>query len=107
MCKVNRRDNLETIGCNLPSKVPRKTLYKVGPAYSLRNETDIMTEIFKYGPVQATLKVYQDFFTYSEGIYRHSSASKSNKFDHHSVRIVGWGEERDGYSTRKYWVCFK
>lgn len=28
------------------------SLYKMGPAYSLNNETDIMWEIYNYGPVQ-------------------------------------------------------
>jgi hypothetical protein len=36
----------------LPTKVDRTDFYKMGPAYSLRNETDIKYEIFHYGPVQ-------------------------------------------------------
>lgn len=30
----------------------KDSLYKMGPAYSLNNETDIMWEIYHYGPVQ-------------------------------------------------------
>lgn len=54
-CKVKRTDNLITAGCNLPTKVPRNHLYRVGPAYSLNNETDIMIEIMESGPVQGIL----------------------------------------------------
>lgn len=53
-CKVRRTDTLSSVGCNLPTKVPRDHLYRVGPAYSLNNETDIMIEILESGPVQGT-----------------------------------------------------
>lgn len=51
-CKVHRKSTLSSLGCELPTKVPRDHLYRVGPAYSLNNETDIMIEIFESGPVQ-------------------------------------------------------
>jgi hypothetical protein len=40
--------------CDLPFN-GRETLYKMGPAYSLNNETDIMWEIYHYGPVQGEI----------------------------------------------------
>ncbi|KAK9738480.1 Papain family cysteine protease [Popillia japonica] len=73
--------------------------YKVGPAYRLGNETDIMYEIMKSGPVQATMKVYHDFYSYERGIYEHTDLSIVDRTGYHSVRIVGWGEDRG----RKYW----
>lgn len=51
-CKIRRTDTLASVGCELPTKVPRHELYRVGPAYSINNETDIMIEIFESGPVQ-------------------------------------------------------
>lgn len=131
MCKIRRLDDLETARCRLPSSGLRKNLYRVGPAYSLNNETDIMIEIFESGPVQgilvaqltfsrsyseciyisivffhaATMRVYRDFFSYSRGIYRHTAASRSEPAGFHSVRLIGWGEERIGYENVKYWVC--
>jgi hypothetical protein len=48
--------------------------------------------------------VYPDFFTYRTGIYRRSSHSTSNAKGFHSVRLIGWGEERFGFQTTKYWV---
>lgn len=77
----------------------------MGPAYSLKNETDIMHEIELSGPVQATMRVYRDFFSYSGGIYRHSAASRDDEYGFHSVKIVGWGEEYQNYGqVVKYWV---
>lgn len=51
-CKVHRNDTLSSAGCELPKNVPRDHLYRVGPAYSLNNESDIMAEILESGPVQ-------------------------------------------------------
>ncbi|XP_037043347.1 uncharacterized peptidase C1-like protein F26E4.3 isoform X2 [Bradysia coprophila] len=104
-CKVRRTDTLASAGCRLPTKVRRNHLYRVGPAYSLNNETDIMIEIMESGPVQATMRVYRDFFAYKEGIYTHSAASRSDQGGFHSVRLVGWGVERNGYETTKYWIA--
>lgn len=50
-CKAKKNDNLRTLGCSLRAD-GKDSLYKMGPAYSLNNETDIMWEIFYYGPVQ-------------------------------------------------------
>lgn len=128
-CKVQRTSTLSSIGCQLPTAVPRDHMYRVGPAYSLNNETDIMIEIMESGPVQgknriffswtrfdffsfsilfflATMRVYRDFFSYRGGIYRHSAANRGDRSGFHSVRLVGWGEEQSGYSTTKYWVKF-
>lgn len=50
------------------------------------------------------MRVYRDFFTYRGGIYRRSAASRDEKSGFHSVRLVGWGEERTGYEITKFWV---
>lgn len=53
-CETKRNDNLRAI-CDsdqLERIFPRDYYYKMGPAYSLNNETDIMWEIKNYGPVQ-------------------------------------------------------
>lgn len=103
-CRATKTANLRTMQCELqPSG--RETLYKMGPAYSLNNETDIMWEIFNYGPVQATMWVYPDLFTYRSGIYRKSSFGEQRAKGFHSVRLVGWGEESNGFQTAKYWIA--
>ena len=104
-CKVHhRRRSLSDNGCRPAPGVDRDDLYTVGPAYSIKNETDIMAEIFHSGPVQATMRIYRDFFSYSGGIYSHSAASRGSPRGFHSVKLVGWGEEHNGV---KYWVSSK
>lgn len=101
-CKVHNKPRLlSALGCRPAAGVDRDEFYTVGPAYSLNNETDMMSEIFHSGPVQATMYVYRDFFAYSGGVYRHSNADRGEPFGFHSVKLVGWGEEHDGV---KYWV---
>lgn len=97
---------MEAAGCRAPANPLRKELYKVGPAYRLGNETDIMREILTSGPVQATMKVYQDFFSYESGIYMHTPIAELYESGYHSVRIIGWGEDisTDSGLPIKYWL---
>ncbi|XP_076766846.1 putative peptidase C1-like protein F26E4.3 [Xylocopa sonorina] len=106
-CKLRKRTNLKTAGCRTPVNPLRTKLYKVGPAYRLGNETDIMLEILTSGPVQATMRVYQDFFSYKSGIYTHTTTVEPYESGYHSVRIIGWGEDSPVYhqgSPNKYWL---
>lgn len=50
--------------------------------------------------------VYPDFFAYRSGIYRHSRFGAENKKGFHSVRLIGWGEERFEFQTTKYRVSW-
>ncbi|XP_049763457.1 tubulointerstitial nephritis antigen-like [Schistocerca cancellata] len=102
-CRLGRRANLLTARCTPPRTLygpPRTELYRTGPAYRLGSEEDIMHEIMESGPVQATMKVYHDFFMYRGGIYRHSMLDTTQRTGYHSVRIVGWGEAQG----TKYWI---
>lgn len=107
VCKIQPGDTLVTANCELPGKVNRTDMYRMGPALSLNNETDIMTEIKDRGTVQAIMRVYRDFFSYRSGIYRHSAAATpaDERSAYHSVRLIGWGEERVGYDVVKYWIA--
>eukprot|EP00343_Euplotes_focardii_P008566 CAMPEP_0205820600 /NCGR_PEP_ID=MMETSP0206-20130828/3244_1 /ASSEMBLY_ACC=CAM_ASM_000279 /TAXON_ID=36767 /ORGANISM="Euplotes focardii, Strain TN1" /LENGTH=293 /DNA_ID=CAMNT_0053115451 /DNA_START=1 /DNA_END=882 /DNA_ORIENTATION=- len=49
------------------------------------------------GPVEAGFTVYEDFMSYSEGVYHHTSGSMLGG---HAVKILGWGNE-DGLD---YWL---
>ena len=105
-CKLRKRTDLNGAGCSAPLNPLRTELYKVGPAYRLGNETDIMQEILASGPVQATMRVYQDFFSYESGVYRHSDIAEHYDSGYHSVRIIGWGEEPSSHRAPplKYWL---
>lgn len=52
------------------------------------------------------MKVYQDFFSYESGIYKHTPIAELYESGYHSVRIIGWGEDvsMDNGLPIKYWV---
>jgi cathepsin B len=66
--------------------------------YAVRSdETQIETEIFKNGPVEAAFTVYADFLAYKTGVYKHTSGGVLGG---HAVKILGWGVE----NSTPYWL---
>jgi len=66
--------------------------------YSVRaEETQIETEIFKNGPVEAAFTVYADFLPYKSGVYQHTTGGVLGG---HAVKILGWGVE----GSTPYWL---
>jgi len=65
---------------------------------------DIMEEIFVDGPVTANFLVYDDFFHYKEGVYKHDEYAE--EMGGHAVRIIGWGEveQSNGDAPVPYWL---
>jgi len=57
---------------------------------------DIKAWISAKGPVSGCLIVYQDFFVYKSGVYKHVSGSKCGG---HCVAIVGYND------SPGYWIC--
>ncbi|CAL8398141.1 tubulointerstitial nephritis antigen-like [Gadus morhua] len=87
-------------------------IFQSTPPYRLSsNDKEIMKEIMDNGPVQAIMEVHEDFFVYKSGIYKHTDVSltkppQSRRHGTHSVRILGWGEERDYNGLpKKYWIA--
>ncbi len=58
----------------------------------------MQTEIMTNGTVSAWMYIYQDFLTYTGGVYRHTSG---NYVTNKRVRILGWGVE----DNTPYWLC--
>ncbi|KAF2360563.1 Peptidase C1A papain C-terminal [Trinorchestia longiramus] len=109
-CRVNRRLDFTSVPCDTSEQlsVGRKSLYKMEPAYRIRSrESDIQYEIMSNGPVQAKMRVEQDFFTYRSGVYVSSGLSDQYVIGHHSVRLIGWGEEYSTYDSQpvKFWLA--
>lgn len=109
-CLLTRTDTSGTC----PSRIPFRyeSIYQATPPYRLKaDEYDIMAEIYNNGPVQATFKVKEDFFMYSSGVYRYSKvvpdslARDDERRQYHSVRIIGWGVDRQSGRDIKYWLC--
>jgi len=67
-------------------------------AYSLKGVTNIMNDIYTYGTATAAFTVYQDFLTYTSGVYVHKTGSALGG---HAIKIFGWGVE----SGQDYWYC--
>jgi len=57
-----------------------------------------MNEIYNHGPVEGSFTVYEDFVTYKNGVYEHTSGSALGG---HAIKIIGWGVE----SGIPYWLC--
>lgn len=68
--------------------------------FSRRNLEGIQKDIMTYGSVQVGFTVYQDFFTYSSGVYRHLTGGIAGG---HAVKYVGWGV--DSESNLPYWIA--
>merc|ERR1712187_935846 len=64
--------------------------------YSVRGETQIMTELVNNGPMYVSFSVYDDFPTYKSGVYKRTS---SNFLGGHAVTLVGYGT----LNGEKYW----
>ena len=82
--------------CNDPS-VSNKRYRCQYPWISFTN-SGIKGEILKRGPVETGFDVYEDFMSYKQGIYHHTTGGFLGG---HAVKIVGWGVE-DG---TKYWIA--
>lgn len=52
-----------------------------------------------YGSIQMGFRVYQDFFSYRSGVYRHLSGGLAGG---HAVKVIGWGV--DSASNLPYWI---
>jgi len=66
--------------------------------YTLSGEQQIMRDIMQHGPIVSGFVVFENFFTYSGGIYTKQSGAEAGG---HATRIIGWGVE----NGQKYWIC--
>ncbi|KAG8291693.1 Tubulointerstitial nephritis antigen-like [Homalodisca vitripennis] len=107
-CTVSKKADKKRTMARCASGNTMRPLHRTGPAYRISTEPEsIMHEILTSGPVQAIMRVSQDFFSYRSGVYRCGPLSRNrnpsaNNF--HSVRIVGWGEESQQGRLVKYWI---
>lgn len=58
----------------------------------------IKTEIYNNGPVETGFSVYEDFLSYTSGVYIHKSGKLLGG---HAVKLIGWGKEGDV----EYWIA--
>jgi len=72
-------------------------IHKGSRAYSISGETEIMNEIYQYGPVEGAFTVYEDFVSYKSGVYQHTTGGVLGG---HAIKILGWGVD----NGVKYWI---
>ena len=74
------------------------TFYKATNLVWVFDPLAIQASLMSAGPVQTTFNVFQDFLSYSSGIYHYTTGSFVGP---HSVKIIGWGVE-EGVN---YWIA--
>lgn len=62
------------------------------------DQQQIMSEIYKFGPVEAAFTVYEDFLLYKSGVYQHVTG---DVLGGHAIKILGWGED----NGTPYWLA--
>jgi Cysteine protease len=67
-------------------------------SYTIIGEENMKTEVSTNGPFEVAFEVYEDFMSYSSGIYHHTSGGFEGG---HAVKLMGYGEE----GGVKYWLC--
>lgn len=67
-------------------------------SYALNGIDTIKADIMKYGSVTSAFTVYEDFLTYTSGVYVHKTGSALGG---HAIKTIGWGNE----NGVDYWLC--
>jgi len=71
--------------------------YYSSDAYYVSGEIGLKNEIYASGPCEAVFTVYDDFLSYTGGIYHHVTGRSNGG---HAVKVIGWGEE----NGTPYWL---
>jgi cathepsin B len=81
-------------GSGDPTLFKARTFYAIQP----KNVSAMQLEIMTNGPIDVAFDVYEDFFTYTSGVYVHKTGSLAGG---HAVRVLGWGS----LNKVEYWIC--
>ena len=74
------------------------TFYKATNIHSYSGASSIHGAIMTKGPIEVSFTVYQDFMSYTSGVYIHTWGGVLGG---HAVKMVGWGVS----GSQKYWIC--
>jgi len=83
--------------CPSPYCQNDNVIYKSKNCYSLKSITDMQIDILTYGTISAGMQIYDDFYTYTDGVYTVQSTTQEGG---HVVRLIGWGVE----NSVQYWL---
>jgi len=72
--------------------------HKADSVYTVKGEANMMKELYNFGPCEGAFTVYEDFVTYTSGVYHHVSGSYEGG---HAIKVLGYGV----HNGEKYWLC--
>ncbi len=75
-----------------------KDKVKALSSYSVKGITNMQKELMEHGSLSVAMTVYEDFESYSSGIYQHVTGKNLGG---HAIKMIGWGEE----NGVPYWIC--
>jgi len=88
--------NCSNLNADWPNKMAKVTSFEVISGNAAKMKESIST----YGSVTACFNVYQDFFSYRSGIYRHVSGDLAGG---HCVVLIGYDDGQGCWIARNSW----
>ncbi|MBN1874090.1 MAG: pre-peptidase C-terminal domain-containing protein, partial [Anaerolineae bacterium] len=85
--------------CN-PCSDWQNRVTKIGSWNGANNVSEMKQSLADYGPFEVTMAVYDDFFSYSGGIYRHIWGDLSG---YHAVAVVGYDDSGGYWIAKNSW----
>lgn len=85
---------------NQPCKAGVTPVFKINSWSAVISVADRKNVIATKGPVVAGMAVYQDFFSYSNGVYKHSTGSLAG---YHAVSVVGYDDTLQCWIAKNSW----
>jgi C1A family cysteine protease len=85
--------------CN-PCSDWQNRVNKVASWSSTSNAAEMKQALADHGPFEATMAVYDDFFSYAGGVYRHISGSLAG---YHAITIVGYDDVGGYWIAKNSW----
>mmetsp|Transcript_43020 Transcript_43020/g.31407 ORF Transcript_43020/g.31407 Transcript_43020/m.31407 type:complete len:352 (-) Transcript_43020:189-1244(-) len=75
-----------------------KDKHYASDSYSVKSATNMQKELMEKGTLSVAMTVYEDFETYSGGVYQHVTGKSLGG---HAIKMIGWGVE----NGTPYWLC--
>lgn len=93
----------EDVRCKETCNDAPKRVFKISdydkPTQIFKNLNNVKKALLK-GPVVTTMTVYEDFLTYSHGVYKHTQGSSMGG---HAVSLVGYDDTKGAFILRNSW----
>merc|ERR1719247_696958 len=71
---------------------------KASSSYAVKGVTNMQKELMEKGTLSVALSVYEDFESYTGGVYQHV---EGKYLGGHAVKMIGWGVD----NGVPYWLC--